>query len=59
MLIEDRILELMINEKEPLFIGEIVAVLEIHRFFVNHSLKKLIKNKVVFYNQKNRMYSVL
>lgn len=39
-IIEDRILSLMVEEKEPLFIGEFLMVLELDDFIVDKSLNK-------------------
>ena len=56
---EDRVLELMVNEGESLFIGEIVAVLELDRFSVAKTLDSLIKKNLVYFNKKKGVYGIL
>ncbi len=51
MSIEDDILLMLIEEKEPLYVGEFAAVLEINRFSVKKTLDKLIREKIVFFKK--------
>lgn len=59
MLIEDRVILMMIEERVPLYMGEFVAVLELHRFFVKHTLNNLIRKKVIYFNKKKGVYGLL